>query len=173
MKKTLAILLFCTAASSAQAQMAYMDEVKTLGTIAGKGLACGASKYHDFELLARAILLTKAANDKQQEEGLNAYNEEKANAYLGKRMDNYFECKEINQTFDAQQIFQATLYADGTIKMPDGQILTPRQPYDAAQVYDRNQKQVSDSNANATITPVFNNAQANPAPTQRQQARRR
>ena len=152
MKKILTILLFCAVASTAQAQMPYIDEMKALGSIAGKGLACGASKYNDFELLARAILITKAANDEQQAEGMNAYNEQKAGAYLAMRLDSYSECQEIKQTFDEQQIFYATLYADGTVKMPNGEILTPRQPYDASLVYDSNRKQISDDIANTSFS---------------------
>ena len=55
-------------------------------------------------------------------------------------MDGYFECQQINKRFDNQEIFKAVLYADGTIKMPDGQILTPRKPYDASMIYKQNPK---------------------------------
>ena len=41
----------------ALAQMSYLDEVRALGAVSGQGLACGASKYDSFELLARAILI--------------------------------------------------------------------------------------------------------------------
>ena len=54
------------------------------------------------------------------------------------KLDNFANCGDIVDRFDAQEIFNATLYADGTIKMPDGQILTPRNPYDAAMIYDKN-----------------------------------
>ena len=48
---------------NAQAQMPYIEEVRALGAIAGQGLACGSSKYDTFEMLARAILLTKSPSD--------------------------------------------------------------------------------------------------------------
>lgn len=124
-------------AVSAQAQMPYIDEVKALGAVAGQGMACGASKYNTFELLARAILISKAPSDKIQSEGVYAYNEAKANAYISKQMDGFYECDTINRRFDNQDIFKATLYRDGTIKMPDGTIITPRQPYDATLVYNK------------------------------------
>ena len=57
-------------AFSAQAQMPYLDEVKALGAVAGQGMACGASKYDTFELLARAILISKAPSDKMQSEAV-------------------------------------------------------------------------------------------------------
>ena len=122
-------------ALSAQAQMPYLDEVKALGAVAGQGMACGASKYDTFELLARAILISKAPSDKMQSEAVYTYNEAKANAYISKQMDGFFECDVINRRFDNQDIFKINLYADGTLKMPDGQIITPRQPYDASALY--------------------------------------
>lgn len=122
------------------AQSPYMDEVKALGAVSGQGLACGASRYDAFELLARAILLTKSPSDKLQSDAIYAYSEEKANAYFSKQMDGFFECKAINRRFDNQDIFKAVLYADGTLKMPDGQVFTPRQPYDATMIYKKDTK---------------------------------
>ncbi len=113
----------------------YIEEVKALGIVSGQGLACGASKFDTFEMLARSILITKASSDRQQAEGMRVYNEAKADAYISKQMDGFYECEQINRRFDNQLIFRATLYADGTIKMPDGNIFTPRHPYDATLVY--------------------------------------
>ena len=104
----------------------YIEEVKALGIVSGQGLACGASKFDTFEMLARSILITKASSDRQQAEGMRVYNEAKADAYISKQMDGFYECEQINRRFDNQLIFRATLYADGTIKMPDGNIFTPR-----------------------------------------------
>lgn len=122
-------------ATSVCAQMPYMEEVKALGAISGQGLACGSTKYDDFELLARAILLTKSPSDSLQQRAIYAYSEEKANAYMSKELDGFYGCQDIIRRFDRQDIFKAVLYGDGTIKMPDGQILTPRNPYDARHIY--------------------------------------
>lgn len=135
MRKGLAFLICLLFAAQARAQMPYIEEVRALGAIAGQGLACGSAKYDTFELLARAILLTKSPSDKLQTDAVYAYSEEKANAYISKEMDGFYECAAINRRFDNQDIFKAVLYADGTIKMPDGQILTPRRPYDARMIY--------------------------------------
>ena len=133
-------VLLAAAVSPAAAQMPYIEEVKALGAISGQGLACGSSKYDTFELLARAILLTKSPSDKLQNDAVYAYSEAKANAYMSKEMDGFYECAAINRRFDNQEIFKAVLYADGTIKMPDGQILTPRRPYDATMIYKKDTK---------------------------------
>lgn len=136
MKKIVVIILFLLAnVSFARAQVSYVEEVKALGIVSGQGLACGASKFDTYEMLARAILITKAVSDRQQADGMNVYNEAKADAYISKQMDGFYDCPQINRRFDNQQIFRATLYADGTIKMPDGKIFTPRRAYDATLVY--------------------------------------
>lgn len=141
MKKVLtAVLSLLLWTSAAGAQMPYMEEVKALGAISGQGLACGSTKFDTFEMLARAILLTKSPSERLQNEAIYAYSEAKANAYMSKEMDGFYECAAINRRFDNQDIFKAVLYGDGTIKMPDGQILTPRQPYDARMIYKKNNK---------------------------------
>ena len=78
------------------------------------------------------------------------FTEEKANVFVSKQMDNFAECAKIVSVFDRQDIFKATLYGDGTIKMPDGQILTPRIPYDASMIYDRN------SNVRQRANSIYN-----------------
>lgn len=139
-KRTGLIVLMCLWASAAGAQMPYLEEMKALGAVAGQGLACGASKYDQFEMLARAIMLTKAPNNAILQKGVYAYTEAKADTYLSKQMDAGFLCGETVQRFDSQDIFNITLYEDGTLKMPDGQIITPRMPYDASKIYRRDEK---------------------------------
>ena len=139
-KRTGLIVLMCLWASAAGAQMPYLEEMKALGAVAGQGLACGASKYDQFEMLARAIMLTKAPNNAMLQKGVYAYTEAKADTYLSKQMDAGFLCGETVQRFDSQDIFNITLYEDGTLKMPDGQIITPRMPYDASKIYRRDEK---------------------------------
>ncbi len=162
MQKSVIILALAGffACGDAQAQMAYMEEIRALGAISGQGLACGSTKYDTFELLARAILLTKSPSEVITGQAIRAYNEEKANAYFSKQMDGGYDCADINRRFDNQAIFQAVLYADGTIKMPDGQILTPRRPYDATLIYEQNNqdheqaKAIYDGSGTAKILKV-------------------
>lgn len=139
-RKIVLILALISWNNIAQAQMPYLDEMKALGTVAGQGLVCGSSKYDQFEMLARAIMLSKAPNQDMLQKGIYAYTETKANTYLSKQMDAGYLCGEIVQRFDEQEIFQATLYEDGTIKMPDGKIITPKMPYDATKIYQKNDK---------------------------------
>lgn len=121
----------------------YMDEVKALGAVAGQGLACGSTRIDTFEMIARAILITKARSNAEQAAGMRAYNEEKANAYVSKQLDGFFECPQIVRRFDNQDVFNVKIYADGTIQMPSGALFSPRAPYDATTLRqeDKNQKQ--------------------------------
>ncbi len=150
MLRLLIIAMLFVVATPAKAQMAYVDEARALGVVAGQGLACGSAKYDTFELLARAIILTKSPSDAMQDKALRVFTEEKADVFVAKQLDNFADCANIVARFDAQDIFKATLYADGTIKMPDGQILTPRQPYDATKIYDKN------SNVRQRAAKIYN-----------------
>ena len=138
MQKLIAVLLCLGVATPAFAQMSYEDEARALGAVAGQGLACGSAKYDTFEMLARAIILTKSPNDELMDKGLKIFTEEKADVFISKQLDNFSDCANIVSRFDAQDIFKITLYGDGTLKMPDGKILTPRNPYDASMIYDKN-----------------------------------
>jgi hypothetical protein len=137
MKKILFVLAVLLMTTPVKAQMAYEEEARALGIVAGQGLACGSSKYDTFELLARAIILTKSPSEAMQSRALKIFTEEKADVFVTKQLNQFADCKEVVKRFDAQDIFNATLYGDGTIKMPDGQILTPRVPYDATMIYDK------------------------------------
>lgn len=140
MKKFILMFIVCNffAVSNANAKDEYIEEVRALGAVAGQGIACGAKKYKTFEMLARSILITKANSNEEQERGMYVYNAEKANTYVSKEFDGFDNCKNIAKRFDKQEIFKLTLYHDGTIKMPDGEVFTPRQPYDVNYVYDKN-----------------------------------
>ncbi len=124
-------------------KISYIEEVGVLGTFSGNGLACNASKYHTYEMLARTILITKAKSDKEELAGIKAYNEQKVNAFLSKIQDNFYECPSIAREFDRQKIFKMVIYGDGTIKMPDGSVISPRVSYDPTRVYvkDENERQ--------------------------------
>mgnify|MGYP004557744347 CR=1 FL=1 len=136
----LAASAIISSTSFAQEEPSYIEEMQGLGIVAGQGLACNASKYDTFELLARAYLISKASSNEVQAQGMREYNSAKVNTYVSKQMDGFFECGQIRRDFDNQLIFKSTLYGDGTIKTPDGKIITPRQPYDATLIYKKDPK---------------------------------
>lgn len=138
MKKFLLFAFLIMACGAARAEeVTYIEEMQSLGAVAGQGLACEASKYDTFELLARAIMISKAKSDQEQAEGMQAFNEYKASAFVSKIKDGFAGCDAIADVFNRQKIFKAVLYGDGSIKMPDGKIITPRHAYDATLVYQK------------------------------------
>lgn len=141
-------LFMCINAANAQ-NVSYIEEMRALGAVSGQGLACNASKYDTYEMLSRAILITKAKSNEEQLAGMNAYNEYKASAFISKIEDGFYNCRAIASDFDNQDIFKMVLYGDGTIKMPDGTILKPRQEYDPTQVYE------TDSNARQNYMDMY------------------
>ncbi len=149
---------FILSASAAFAQIPYMEEVKVLGAISGQGMACGSSRYTTFEMLARAIMLTKAPDLETMNKAMYAYNREKANAYMAKQMDGFYECPLIVRRFDNQEIFNITLYADGSLKMPDGKVIKPVRPYDASQIYDSSTPEIQ------TAQNIYNRSQKRALP---------
>ncbi len=138
MKKWLCVLMVLSgslATAEAAQKVGYLDEVYALGTVAGQGLACRAEKYDQFELLARAIVIGKSTNGKTQKEGLREFNAGKVDSFMSLADNNFAECNEIVADFDNQKIFQSTLYSDGRVKLYDGNIITPRNAYDASKLY--------------------------------------
>lgn len=142
-------------------KMSYTDEASALGSISGQGLACHAKKYHQYELLARAIVKSKAVSDKAEKDGFYAFNDGKANAFMDILNNNFSECEEINYSFNRQKIFKSVLYSDGKIKMFDGTVITPRQPYNAAELYKKDPEAYL--KAEAAYKQAISNAEKNAA----------
>ena len=115
----------------------YIKDVENLGYVSGEGLACGAKKYPSYETIARAYLISSSKSDKEQADGMYAYNNAKAKGYMRRKGSGLIGCEEINARFNQQKILQSKLYKNGTIKLPDGKVIKPRQEYDASLVYDK------------------------------------
>lgn len=140
MKKTVICLLAAAALffirqASAAGKPTYAEEMYALGTVCGQGLACKSSKYHQFELLARAMVVSKAESDAMQKEGMQRYNAGKADAFTALEETNFADCDVIREEFNNQKIFQSVLYSDGRIKLYNGEMITPRKAYKAADLY--------------------------------------
>lgn len=137
--KFLTIIVFALAlgaqTANAADKISYNEEMYALGTVCGQGLACKSQKYHQFELLARALVVSKAANDQMQQEGMQRYNAGKADAFMTMEERKFADCDTVREEFDNQKIFQSVLYSDGRIKLYDGTMVTPRHPYKASELY--------------------------------------
>ena len=119
----------------AKPKVTYLEEVEQLGLMSGQGLACRAKKYHQFELLARAILVSKAPSATLQKKAMRVYNNAKGNTYMDIYDNSFAGCDEIVYAFNRQKIFKSVLYSDGRIKLYDGTLITPRKPYKASSLY--------------------------------------
>jgi len=137
---TLLLLCFINAYTADAKPLTYQDEMYALGSVSGQGLACKSQKYHQFELLARAIVVGKAPNAAVQDEGLQQYAAGKASAFMEVEDSNFADCADIIQRFDNQSIFKSVLYSDGRMKLPDGTLIKPRQPYDASKLYEKDRE---------------------------------
>ncbi len=152
MRKFILILCFSLVSWDLNAKVRYsfIKEAQILGYVCGQGLACKSAKYDDFELLARAILITKAQNRKELTEAGIHYLSKRAEAYVGKKLEGMYDCREIVQAFDKQEIFKSRLLADGTIYMYDGTVLKPKNPYDVTQIYKK------DPNIRKNVEEIYN-----------------
>ena len=130
-----AVLLLSESANSSYNNPTYEEEMYLLGRVAGQGLGCKSQKYHQFELLARALVVGKAANDDIQSAGMFEFNNGKATAFIELEDSNFADCSDILPSFENQPIFKSVLYSDGRIKLFDGTIITPRRAYDASKLY--------------------------------------
>ena len=130
-------LILLLSANQTLANNTYIEDVRSFGYVAGEGLACGAERYPTYELIARAFLVSSAKSDEEQAKGMFEYNSAKAEAYLSKKQDGLFACNEVNSRFNRQKIFKSKLYKNGTLKLPDGKVIKPRQKYNPNYLYDR------------------------------------
>lgn len=165
MKKLLIFAaLLCFIGESARASYdkpTYEEEMYMLGVMSGKGLACKSQKYHQFELLARALIVGKAPNSAVQRQGMIEYTSGKIDAFSEAEDVRFADCAEILRAFNSQKIFESVLYSDGKIKMYDGTIIKPRQPYDASKLYvkDREAFIKMDAQYKKTLAQAQKNAQ--------------
>ncbi len=132
---TFLALLLTFRAYSAEPDL--LTEAETLGEVAGEGLACQASKYDTYELLARAYITTKAPNNELLVQALSAYTNSKVNAFISNANSSFADCPQNRTRFDNQAIFKTVIYGNGTLKTPDGKILKPVQAYDASKLYQK------------------------------------
>ena len=165
MKKFLSVIalavLCCRVGHASYNNPTYEEEMYLLGRVAGQGLACKSQKYHQFELLARALIVSKAANNDLQNKGMIEFNTGKANAFIEAEDNNFADCADILPSFENQQIFKSVLYSDGRIKLADGTIITPRKPYNASKLYvkDREAFIIADAAYKKYLAQAQKNAQ--------------
>lgn len=132
MKKTFcalfAVCIFCaTSAVAASRTLNGINENQQLGMMAGLALACNAGgKLDDYELIASRILANSAPTELAEKNAVREYAEAKFNAFKEQKETPQATCGEILESFSRLPIFKSVVYADGTVRTPDGRILKPR-----------------------------------------------
>ena len=122
----LSMSLACTAFARSST-LQNMTDAQQLGTWAGLALACnGGNKLDDFEFIASRIIGNQATSDEERNKSFKEYAEEKLRAYNLQRKNPTTPCNQVLEHFDGLSIFRAVVYDDGSVKLPDGKILSSK-----------------------------------------------
>lgn len=123
-------LVLSTSCISAQAKSVQdMTEEEQLGMLAGLALACDSKqKLEDFELIASRLIANKTASAAEEKQKIRVYMEAKWQALQQQKHNSKVSCAEILEHFDALPLFNSIVYADGSVKLPDGKWSKPIRP---------------------------------------------
>ncbi len=106
-----------------------MSDAEQLGMLAGWAMACGAEKkLEDFEIIASRLLANQSATDELEKHEVQVYTQAKWVALQQQKKGNLADCHEILEGFNNLPLFNATVYADGSVKLPDGAWSKPLRP---------------------------------------------
>ena len=105
-----------------------MSEAEQLGMTAGLAAACGAQKLSDFELIASRLIANAAPTEKAEKQQIRAYMQMRYNTIQRQKKDAPIPCSEILEHFNQIPLFNAIVYRDGSVKLPDGVWSKPIRP---------------------------------------------
>lgn len=144
MKKLCLFVLFCMMTVTATAGSRTINGIndnEQLGMMAGLALACNAGgKLDDYELIASRILANTVQTDAEEKKAVQEYAQAKFKAYKEQKNTPQATCGEILDTFNHLPIFKSIVYANGTVKMPDGRILKSRKTIQSGRTQTVNKK---------------------------------
>lgn len=106
-----------------------MTEAQQLGTWAGLALACNAgNKLDEFEFIASRIIGNQAATAEERTTSFKEYATEKLRTYNLQRKTPTESCEQVLAHFDDLPIFRSTVEQDGSVRLPDGKVISATQP---------------------------------------------
>ena len=148
MQKTIlsALIMLCLSSSvwAASRTLNGINENEQLGMMAGLALACNAgAKLDDYELIASRLLANTAQTNAEQRQAERQYAEAKFKAYKEHKASPQASCGEILESFSGLPIFRSVVYADGSIKTPDGKFLKTRPEEKKAREQAKKQKKTT------------------------------
>lgn len=104
-----------------------VGDASQLGMMAGLALACdGGAKLDDYELIAARILSNQAPTKADEKKAAKEFAEAKFTAFQKQKQAPEATCGEVLESFNHLPIFKSVVYADGSVKLPDGKFLKPR-----------------------------------------------
>lgn len=122
-----ALLTICPVWAQSDTTLNGVGDASQLGMMAGLALACDAgAKLDDYELIAARILSNQAQTKANEKKSAKEFAEAKFNAFQKQKQAPEATCGEILESFNHLSIFKSVVYADGTVKLPNGQFLKPR-----------------------------------------------
>jgi len=122
MKSLIFVLCLCGLINTAMAQnIQKMSDAEQLGMMAGFASACGAtSKLDDFELIASRLIANTASTEQAEKKQIRVYMQTKFEAMQRQQKEAPVPCSEILESFNKLPLFNAIVYRDGSVKLPDG-----------------------------------------------------
>lgn len=122
----LGLSLSCTAFARSST-LQNMTEAQQLGAWAGMALACNAgNRLDDYELIASRIIGNQAASDEDRMKDFKEYAAEKLRTFNLQRKTPAEPCSQVLAHFDELPIFKSTVYQDGSVKLPNGKVLSAK-----------------------------------------------
>ena len=116
---------FCAHFFARSTTLQNMTEAQQLGTWAGIALACNAgNRLDDFELIASRIIGNQATSDEERTTAFKEYASEKLRTYKLQKSKPASSCTQVLEHFDKLPIFRSVVYPDGSVKLPDGKVLS-------------------------------------------------
>lgn len=136
MKKSISLVLLGLSVIISSPVLAQSRTVKgvsptqQLGISAGVALACQVDRddLKNYEMIASRLIANPLPSDDAEKVALEEYAKAKLTAYEDQKKKNTMNCTEVLSRFHNQKIFDAIVYQDGTLEMPDGKIIKPKRP---------------------------------------------
>ena len=119
--------LSCTAFARSS-KLQNMSEAQQLGAWAGMALACNAgNRLDDYELIASRIIGNQAGSDEDRLKDFKEYATEKLRTFNLQRKTPAEPCNQVLAHFDELPIFKSIVYPDGSVKLPNGKVLSSQE----------------------------------------------
>ena len=92
-------------------------------------MACGSDKkLEDFELISSRLIANQSPTEEEELRQSRIYTQAKWDALQRETKEHTVNCKEVLDHFNKLPLFNSIVYADGSVKLPDGIWSKPLRP---------------------------------------------